>query len=132
METKKESKREKWIRLMRDYERSGKRIREWCAQAGCSHRSFEYWRYKVRIHETYKDLPDTPETAPGWIKAECPATPSDPNVSLSRASESGAEPCAADSLCDFGGVSIHIGRIRVNVTHGFAHALLHEVAEALS
>jgi hypothetical protein len=128
----KESKREKWIRLMRDYESSGKRVREWCAEVGCSHRSFEYWRYKVRIHETYADRTDTPGAAPAWIRVECSPEISVPDVSLSHASKSKVGPGAGDSLCDSGGMNVFIGRIRVNVTRGFDHALLREVTEALS
>jgi hypothetical protein len=131
METKKESKREKWIRLMRDYESSGKHVREWCAEVGCSHRSFEYWRYKVRIQETSAGRLHS-AGAPEWIKTECPPEIAVPNASLSCASESHAEPGAGDSPCDSGGVNIFIGRIRVNVAPGFDHELLREVAEALS
>jgi hypothetical protein len=127
----KESKREQWIRLMRDYERSGKRAKEWCAEVGCSHRSFEYWRYKVRIQETFADGPKA-EAGRAWIKAECPAEAVLSDVRLSRESERGIVRGEADSPGGFGGVDIFIGRIRVNVASGFDPKLLREVAEALS
>jgi hypothetical protein len=128
----KESKREQWSRLMRDYERSGKRAKEWCAEVGCSHRSFEYWRYKVRIQETFADGPNA-KAERAWIKAEYPADTVLANeAGFPRESECGSGPAGADSPGGFGGVNIFIGRIRVNVAAGFDRALLREVTEALS
>jgi hypothetical protein len=134
-----ESKRERWVRLMQDYERSGKHVAEWCAEVGCSKRSFEYWRYKVRIQETY-DMPQPsgkrqpPEVKPEWIKAGCPA-----HAGTDAGAEA-ADPCVSNSNSSrtpdrsraFGGVSIRIGAANVGVVPGFDRALLRDIVEALS
>jgi hypothetical protein len=128
----KESKRERWIRLMQDYERSSKRVREWCAEVGCSRKSFEYWRYTVRIQETFRSQSNA-ETKPIWIKAECPIANDNVNaVSDPRGKKHQIVEADKNLSCDFGGVNIFIGIIRVNVARGFDGALLREVVDVLS
>jgi hypothetical protein len=36
------SQREKWYRLMRDYEQSGKSVSDWRADIGCTYHMFKY------------------------------------------------------------------------------------------
>jgi len=103
---KQNSKREKWYRLMQEYEQSGKSVTEWCAKVGCTHNTFRYWRYRVRIQETYQC--DEASLPGGWIKGVLPAGP------------------------EVGGVAIRIGAAEIVAHRGFDHALLREVVEALS
>lgn len=102
---KRKDNREKWYKLMQDYERSGKSVAEWCAEAGCTCNMFKYWRYRVRIHETYEPakaaLPD------GWVIA----TPMEGYESA---------------------ISIFIGGAKITVERGFDSLLLRGVVEALS
>jgi hypothetical protein len=100
-----ESKRERWYRLMQEYEGSGKSVAAWCAEVGCTYHMFKYWRYRIRIQETYiKAGLDIPA---GWVSASLPA---------SRQAE----------------ITVRAGSAEITVPHGFDRSLLREVVEALS
>jgi len=102
----KNSKREKWYHLMQDYERSGKSATEWCADNGCTYHMFRYWRYRVRIQETYEcrrvELPKC------WIETSLSTTP--------KAS----------------GMIVRVGAAEIDVEQGFDRQLLRELVECLS
>jgi hypothetical protein len=103
MDMGQENKREKWYRLMQEFNGSGKSMNEWCAEVGCTQHMFKYWRYKVRIHETYQDCDVAPDTQ--WIEMPQPS---------------------------IGGVSIRVSGTLVEIEPGFDKQLLRDVVEALS
>jgi hypothetical protein len=100
------SKREKWYHLMQDYERSGKRVGDWCADVGCTYHMFKYWRYRIRIQETYDT--ERGEQPTRWLKADIPSTPQSSGINI-RIKEN----------------------IEIIVPQGFDQALLRDVVEAL-
>jgi hypothetical protein len=100
------SKREKWYHLMQDYEQSGKRVGDWCAEVGCTYHMFKYWRYRIRIQETYHSEGSGQPVE--WLKADIPSVPQSDGINI-RIKEN----------------------IEIMVPQGFDQALLRDVVETL-
>jgi hypothetical protein len=104
-----EENRMRWRELMADYERSGKKVSQWCEEVGCTRDAFNYWRYRVRIQESETEH-DGASSPARWLRADVPSRTAPPTP----------------------GIAVAVGGVEIKIVRGFDRELLREAVEALS
>jgi putative transposase len=96
-----------WAQLIHDRMASGKNVRDYCDSIGCSENAYYYWQRKLREAACNELAPKNSIIPNGWAL------------------------CKSGASIAGGTLTIEIGDIRINVTHGTDMALLSKTCQAL-